>query len=136
MGHTCQAIFLLLLSCYLLGLTFRHFDGNLDPLLMSIISLLVLGLFSLSFALFRRVDVSYSVRDGAIRFERPKGTVRWHERLSDISEVSRAADWFWEQWVVLKCNGRRRHVELLPSLKQALDHAMPPNKSLERTREK
>jgi len=135
-GIRAQAIFLLLISCYLAGVIYQNFDRKLDSVLKTSVIFVVIGTFVLSFALFRHGNGSYSIRDGEIRFERPKGKVRWKEQIAEISGVGQSADWFWEKWVVLKFGSRRRRLELLPSLVEALNRAVPPNTSLERTRER
>ena len=134
-GIRAQAIFLFLVSCYLVGAIYRNFDRNPDPVLKTIVVLVVIGIFVLSFVLFRHGNGSYSIRDGEICFERPTGKVRWKEQIADISGVGPSVDWFWEKWVVLKFDSRRRRLELLPTLVEALNRAVPPNKSLERARE-
>jgi len=130
-----QAVVFLLVGCYLLGLTYRSINGNLDPVLKAMLVFVVVGSFALSYALFRHASGSYSIRNGEICFERPRGKIRWTEQIADITKVDGSVDWFWEKWVVLSVGGRRRRLELLPSMLQALHQVGPPNKSLERTRE-
>jgi hypothetical protein len=130
-----QAMVFLLVGCYLLGLTYRFINGSLDPVLKAILVLLVLGSFALCYALLRHSSGGYSIRNGEICFERPRGKIRWTEQIADITDVDSSVDWFWEKWVVLRVSGRKRRLELLPSLLQALHQVGPPNKSFERTRE-
>jgi len=135
LGIRALAIFLFLVGCYLVGTIIRNFDRSHDPVLKTIVVLVVIGLIVLAFALFRHGTGCYSIQDGEIGFERPKGTVRWKERIADITGVGQSADWFWEKWVVLQFGNRKRRLELLPSLVEALNREVPHNKSLERTRE-
>ncbi len=135
LGIRALAIFLFLVGCYLVGTIIRNFDRNHDPVVKTIVVLVVIGLIILSFALFRHGTGCYSIYDGEICFERPKGTVRWKERIADITGVGNSVDWFWEKWVVLQFGNRKRRLELLPSLVEALNSEVPPNNSFERTRE-
>jgi hypothetical protein len=129
------SVFLLLANCYVLGLTYRYFQGNADPFLQVFLVLVVLIMFSVSFALYRHGIGSYSILNGEVRFERPAGTVRWRENIVDISGISSTANWFWEKWIVVHFGDRKRRIELLPSLVDAMNNAVPPNTSFERTRE-
>jgi hypothetical protein len=114
---------------------YRYIDANFDPFLKVFLVLLVAGLFTLAIALFRHGNGSYSVSNGVIYFERPRGNVQWRGQIADISGVSGSPDWFWEKWIVVKFGDRKRRVELLPSLLEALAATAPPNNSFERTRE-
>jgi hypothetical protein len=130
------SVFLLLSSCYVLGLTYRYFQRNPDPFLQVFLAVVVLTTFSVSIALYRHGIGSYSILNGEVRFERPKGTVRWREKIENISGLGGAANWFWEKWVVVHFGDRKRRIELLPSLVDAMNNAVPPNTSFERTRER
>jgi hypothetical protein len=130
-----QSVLLFLVSCYLLGLTYRYFQRNPDPFLQVFLIIGVVIMFSVSFALYRHGIGGYSIENGELRFERPKGTVRWRENIADISGVSSTPDWFWEKWVVVHFGDRKRRIELLPSLQDAMNNAVPPDTSFERTRE-
>src|SRR5690349_1105733 len=88
-----QAVVLLLVGCYLLGLSYRSINDPLDPVLQAILIFVVLGSFALSYALFRHASGSYSIRNGEICFERPRGKIRWTERIADITDVDGSVDW-------------------------------------------
>jgi hypothetical protein len=130
-----QSVFLFLVSCYVLGLTYRYFQRNPDPFLQVFLVIVVVAMFSISFALYRHGIGCYSILNGEVRFERPKGTVRWRENIADISDLSGSPSWFWENWVVVHFGDRKRRIELLPSLLGAMNNAVPSNTSFERTRE-
>jgi hypothetical protein len=130
------SVLLFLVSCYVLGLTYRHFQGNSDPFLQVFLVVVVVITFLVSFALYRHGLGSYSILSGEVRFERPKGTVRWRENIADISGISGTANWFWEKWVVVHFGDRKRRIELLPSLADAMNNAVPPNIAFERTSER
>jgi hypothetical protein len=129
------SVILFLVNCYVLGLTYRYFQRNADPFLQVSLVLVVAIMFSASFALYRHGNGSYSILNGEVRFERPQGTVRWRENIADISGISGTTNWFWEKWVVVHFGDRKRRIELLPSLVDAMNNAVPPNTSFERTPE-
>ena len=134
-GIRVQSAFLFLVGCYVLGLNYKYFQRNPDPFLQVFLVVVVVIVFSVSFALYRHGIGSYSILNGEVRFERPKGTVRWRENIADISDLSGTASWFWEKWVTVHFGDRKRRIELLPSLVDAMNNAVPPNTSFERTRE-
>lgn len=127
---------LFLIGCYVLGLTYRYFQGNPDPFLQVLLVVAAVITFSASIVLYWHGIGSYSILNGEVRFERPEGTVRWRENIADISDLVGTVNWLGQHWVVVHFGSRKRRIELLPSLVEAMHSAAPPNTSLERTRER